>query len=153
MFRTHRKRWSGLCFIQVAFLLVGTKLVAGDPMINSTLEKAIATVKNEKSLDARADAAEHLACLVQGIAPETVDDKTIEDMVSLLDDPADAVRSWVAAALGQLGPRAKVAVPKLLELLPAADCDMGDLTSAAAIRPALEKMGVKPPPFDPKKCK
>ncbi|MGC8724907.1 MAG: hypothetical protein ACP5VF_13715, partial [Acidobacteriota bacterium] len=63
------------------------------------------------------------------------------------------VRMWVAGTLGMMGPRAKAAAPKLLALLPAADCEKGDLTSSATIRPALELMGVKPPPFNPKNCK
>jgi HEAT repeat protein len=102
---------------------------------------------------ARTEAAEHLAELTRGINPKSVDDKTVADMVSLLDAPDDSVRAWVAAALGHLGRRAKVAVPKLLALLPEADCLQGDLTSAASIRPALSRMGVKPPPFNAQDCK
>ena len=72
------------------------------------------------------------------------------DITSLLDSPDDSVRFWVAAALGNLGPAAKAAAPKLLAMLPKADCINGAITSASGIRYALTKMGIKPPP--PPKC-
>jgi len=137
----------------LAFLIVGTANAAGDRMLNTKLEETIAKVRIEESLTARTDAAEHLAELTRGVNPKSVYDKTVADMVSLLDAPDDSVRAWVAAALGNLGRRAKVAVPKLLALLPEADCLQGDLTSAASIRPALRRMGVKPPPFKAQGCK
>lgn len=40
----------------------------------------------------------------------------------LLDIPDDSVREGVAAALGNVGRRADVAIPKLKELLPELDC-------------------------------
>ena len=96
---------------------------------------------------ARTNAAEHLAELTRKIIPKNIDDKTLADLVSLLDTPDDSVRAWVAAAIGNLGSRARTAGPALLKLLPESDCLQGDLTSAAIIRPALKKIGVKPPPF------
>jgi HEAT repeat protein len=139
-------------FIALAFLMVGRANAAGDLMLNTKLEETIAKVRTEKSLMARTEAAERLAELTRGSNPKSVDDKTVADMVSLLDSPDDSVRAWVAAALGHLGRRAKLAVPKLLALLPEADCLQGDLTSAASIRPALRRMGVKPPPVKTQGC-
>ena len=96
--------------------------------------------------NARADAAEALIDLTKKIKPNEIDDQTLADLVSLLDTWDDAVRAWVAASLGNLGPRAKAAaVPKLLEILPEVDCLWGDLTSDRAIRLALERMGETPP--------
>jgi hypothetical protein len=139
--------------IALGFLALGAAKAAGDPKLNAQLEETITKVRTEKSLMARIDQAEHLAELTHGVNPKSVDDQTVGDMVSLLDDPDDAVRLWVAGALGHLGRRAKVAAPKLLALLPEADCLQGDLTSAAAIRPALKRMGVKPPPPpSPQEC-
>ena len=119
---------------------------AADPALNAKLEKAIAQVRITLSPMARAEAAEHLADLIHGAKPNSVDDKTIADMVSLLDIPDDSVRAWTAAAFIHLGRRAKVAAPRLLALLAEVDCLEGDLTSAASIRPALKRMGVRPPP-------
>lgn len=128
------------------FLVADVVHASTDPVLNAKLEKAIAKVRAEQSPMARAKAAESLANLTHRVKPISVDDKTITDMVSLLDIPDDSVRAWTAAALGHLGRRAKVAAPKLLTLLAEGDCLEGDLTSAASIRPALKRMGVKPPP-------
>ena len=98
----------------------------------------------------RTEAAEDLADLTQDISRKEVTDALVDDLISLLDSPDDSVRYWIAIALGNLGPAAKAAVPKLEEMLPKADCISGTVTSASGIRYALIKMGVKPPP--PPKC-
>lgn len=100
--------------------------------------------------NARSDAAEGLADLTKKIKPNEIDDQTLADLVSLLDTWDDAVRMWVAASLGNLGPRAKAAaVPKLLETLPEVDCLWVDLSSEGAIRLALKRMGETPPTSPP----
>jgi hypothetical protein len=119
------------------------------PLKRQLLE-TMAKVRNAKTSNSRTDAAEHLATLTRGIDPHRVDDATLTEMVSLLDTHENSVRAWVAASLGHLGPRAKVAVPRLLKLLPEVDCLRGSLTSAPLIRLALERMGEIPPP--PPKC-
>src|SRR5207302_9807583 len=135
-------------FLVLALLLLTASMghAAADPALNAKLEKAIAQVRITLSPMARAEAAEHLADLIHGAKPNSVDDKTIADMVSLLDITDDSVRAWTAAAFIHLGRRAKVAAPRLLALLAEVDCLEGDLTSAASIRPALKRMGVRPPP-------
>lgn len=139
--------------VTIALGQLGRKAERPNPILNRELEEAIAEVRAGKSLNARCKASEKLFDLLNGIDPMYVSDGTIADMVSLLNNPDDAVRGNVAGVLGVFGPRAKAAVPKLLALLPAADCLQGDLTSAGAIRLALERMGVKPPPYNPKNCK
>jgi hypothetical protein len=128
------------------FIMGSMGHAATDPVLNARLEEAVAKVRSGDSPTTRTEAAEHLAELTHRVKPNSVDDKTIADIVSLLDIPDDSVRAWTAAALGHLGRRAKVAAPKLLALLAEVDCLEGDLTSAASIRPALERMGVTPPP-------
>jgi hypothetical protein len=110
------------------------------------LSETMAKVRNGKTVNSRTDAAEHLETLTRRINPHAVDETTLTAMVSLLDTQEDSVRGWVAASLGNLGPRAKVAVPRLLKLLPEVDCLRGSLTSASAIRLALQRMGEIPPP-------
>jgi hypothetical protein len=110
------------------------------------LLETMAKVRNGKTVNSRTDAAEHLQTLTRRINPHKVDETTLTEMVSLLDTQEDSVRFWVAASLGNLGPRAKVAVPRLLKLLPEVDCLRGSVTSAGAIRVALERMGEIPPP-------
>jgi hypothetical protein len=114
--------------------------------IKVTVEK----VRSGKTVEARAEAAEHLANLTQNISNRQVTEAIVTDMASLLDSRDDSVRYWVATALGNIGPAAESAIPKLEKLLPVADCTSGAITSASGIRYALNKMGVKTPP--PPKC-
>jgi hypothetical protein len=114
------------------------------------LSETMAKIRNGKTSTSRTEGAEHLAMLTRGINPNKVDDTILTEMLSLLETQEDSVRAWVAASLGNLGPRAKVAVSRLLKLLPEVDCLRGSLTSAPAIRLALERMGEIPPP--PPKC-
>ena len=114
------------------------------------LSETMAKIRNGKTTNSRTDAAEHLATLTRRINPHKLDEPTLTEMVSLLDTQEDSVRAWVAASLGHLGPRAKWAVPRLLQLLPEVDCLRGSLTSAPSIRVALKRIGEIPPP--PPKC-
>ena len=92
------------------------------------------------------EAAERIASLTRTIKSAEVTEALVMDLITLLDSPDDSVRYWVAMALGNLGPVAKAAIPKLEEMLPKADCINGAITSASGIRYALIKMGIKPPP-------
>lgn len=118
--------------------------------LTEQLKEAISKVRMGSSVDSRTHAAEHLASLTQKLDREDVREQTIQDLISLLDSPDDSVRFWVAGALGNLGPSAKAAIPKLEKLLPEADCINGVITSAGAIRHALTQLGATPPP--PPKC-
>lgn len=115
-----------------------------DKRLDSRLRGTIADVRSRKSPNERFDAAERLPALTSNSRPGSITDSTEADLIALLDDPDDGVRMYVAAALGNL--KARAAIPKLLSLLPVADCLQGTLTSARVIRFALEKMEVKTPP-------
>jgi hypothetical protein len=119
---------------------------AENPMLTRQLQETIAKARTDGTLDARTHAAERLAELTRKVDPDDVDDKTLAEMVSLLDSPDDSVRAWVAVSLGYLGPRAKSAIPKLVSVLPKADCLYVSLSSAPAIRLAITRMGGTPPP-------
>jgi hypothetical protein len=92
------------------------------------------------------DAGAHLAHLIRRAKPDQIDDKTIADIGSLLDSSNDYIRFWAATSLGELGPRARIAIPKLLKLLPVVDCLNGTITSASAVRLALMRIGGLRPP-------
>ena len=94
-------------------------------------------------------AAAHLALLSKQVDPQTVDDQTFSEMVSLLDVHDDTVRAWAATSLGNLGQRAKPAIPKLLRLLSQAEPSAGSLTLADVIRYQLKRLGVNPSPSPP----
>ena len=110
------------------------------------MQHTITVVEASRTVSAKTTAAEHLAGLAKKVNRTEITEKTIADMISLLDSPDDSVRFWVATTLGHLGPSAKAAIPKLLALLPKADCLDGAITSASGIRYALKEMGVSPPP-------
>jgi hypothetical protein len=122
-----------------------------DAKILKELQETMARVRTMSGPSmARTKAAEHLSELTRKIDPKEIDDTTLEDLVSLLDTSDDSVRGWVAGALGYVGPRAKVAVPKLLKVIRETDCPKvaTGVRSADAARVALKRIGVTPPPRD-----
>ena len=111
------------------------------------VQEAIAQVATMKEqVLYKSDKGPHLAALTKVIDPQKIDDKTFESMESLLDSDNELIRYWGATAIGNLGARAKPAVPKLMALWPKADCENGSITSADAILYALEKIGAPLPP-------
>jgi Fe-S-cluster formation regulator IscX/YfhJ len=130
-------------------LLSGTAHATGDSTLMKQITETITKVRTGRTLDSRAGVAQHLADLTEKVDPKEVDDKTLADMVNLLSTRDDSVRAWTAVAIGHLGPRARPAAPALLNLLPEVDGLRGELTSAPAVRLALERIGIKPPPPQP----
>lgn len=125
---------------------LGVSGTNSDSAVLTQMQEMIVKARIGTDVQARTNAAERVSALAHEINPNKVDDKTLADLVNLLDSPDDSVRFWVAIALGNIGPRARVAVPKLEELLPSADCLNGPITSASGIRRALTRMRIKPPP-------
>ncbi len=134
----------------VALPVAGITQVREGVSLEEQLNNTMAAVKSGKTVNARTDAAENLANLTKRFSKKEVTERLVSDLTSLLDSPDDSVRFWIATALGDIGPPAKAAIPKLEKLLPEADCLNGAITSASGIRYALLRMGVKPPP--PPKC-
>jgi hypothetical protein len=133
-----------LCVVLSA--VAGVPQVSGGPALIKQVKETMVKVRSDKTADTRTEAAKHLAGLTQKISGKEVTEALVADITSLLDSPDDSVRYWVATALGNLGPAAKSAAPKLKEMLPKADCINGAITSASGIRYALIRMGIKPPP-------
>lgn len=143
-------RLFSLAFCFALSAVAGVAQTSAEPALMNQIEKTMAKVRSDKTVDARTEAAEHLASLTQKVSSKEVTETLVSDLTSLLDSPDDSVRYWVAWALGNLGPAAKAAAPKLEAMLPKADCLNGVITSASGIRYALVKMGIKEPP--PPKC-
>jgi hypothetical protein len=142
--RVRKLRSLVLCFVLSA--AAATAQGSGESVRMGQIRVTMELVRSGKTVDTRTQAAEHLASLTQKVSSNEVTATLIADLTSLLDSPDDSVRYWVAWALGNLGPAAKAAVPKLEEMLPKADCLNGVITSASGIRYALFKMGIKQPP-------
>src|SRR5215471_9613480 len=141
------------CSVVVAVMLSGLLSAAGRAQSSTGLDvfkrqitESIANMRTGATPEIRGDAAEHLADMTSETSSGWVDDKSLADMVPLLDTPEDPVRFWVAVTLGNLGYHARTAIPNLQELLPQADCLQGDVTLADAIRYALARMRAAVPP-------
>jgi hypothetical protein len=132
------------CFVLSA--VAGVAQASGEPARLNQIKETIVKVRSDKTVNARMEAAAHLASLTKNIPGKEITKVLVADIASLLDSPDDSVRFWVAKDLGNLGPAAKPAAPKMEKMLSKADCINGSLTSADAIRYALTQMGIKPPP-------
>lgn len=143
-------RWSAIKVVFTIVLLITAQEAHALPerWLNAKLEEAIQVARTDPpEAPEKMEALKRIAWLTHGVQPLLVSDQTIYDMMSLLDIPDDEVRLYIAGALGNLGPRARIAVPKLLAVLAEVKCLRGSLTSTATIRPALEKMGATLPPY------
>lgn len=122
-------------------------LHAAKPLDKNEISRSIAKVRVAGSGD-QERAAEHLAELLYDVEPAAVDDKTIDELISLLATSPESAR-WVAASLGRLGQRANKAVPTLLRVLATTDCreEYPMHRSGPAIRLALTRIGAEPPPM------
>jgi beta-phosphoglucomutase-like phosphatase (HAD superfamily) len=138
----------GLWSVFLALTWTGLGLPSAAQMRKSEALKQLADniemVRTAATSNSRDDAAQKLAKLTRKIDPKKVDDKTLASIIDLLDLP-DA-RYWVAVSLGNLGRRAKVAIPKLQALLAEEDRRKVEKSAADGIRFALSRMGVTPPP-------
>ncbi len=64
----------------------------GRPLLLEQIKVTIAKVRSEKTVDARANAAEHLASLTQKVRSKEVTNTLVADLTSLLDSPDESVR-------------------------------------------------------------
>jgi hypothetical protein len=139
-----------ICFAVITLacvvVLSGEAHARGDYVSKRQLRETIANVRAGETSTLRTAAAERLFQLTRGKDLDKVDNKSITDLVSILDGSDDSVRYWVARCLGNFGSRARIAIPKLEELLAEVDCLPGSKTSASGIRLALSQIGTTPPP-------
>jgi hypothetical protein len=143
--RTRYFKMTIICTCLFAFLLPIAGRAKTMEDINKQLLNAIAKVQKAKTPAARYKAAERLGAITYEKDCSGVKDKTIQALISLLDIEDDGVRMWVASDLGDIGPRAKAAAPKLISILSVSDCMTWDHSSASTIPIALKRMGVDPP--------
>ena len=131
------------CLFALLFPIIGRARTIDN--LNARLSDAIAKVRRAKTPAARYKAAQHLGAITYEKDCSSVDDKTIQALISLLDIEDDGVRMWVASDLGDVGPRAKAAAPRLISILSVSNCMTWQHSSAATIPIALRRMGMDPP--------
>jgi hypothetical protein len=127
-------------------VLVFSIVAKAQPSLNDQVSETVKKVGAGKSSTERSLAAMHLCEITRGDASNQVDDQSLLAVEGLLKINDDSVRYWVALCLGNFGPRAKAAVPKLLEILDQTDCIKAAKTSASGIRVALKKIDAEVPP-------
>jgi hypothetical protein len=118
------------------------------PDINLKLQELMAKVQSMEPSIERQDVAAKLAQWTAGIKPNKVDDETVLDLISLVDSKDESVVYFAAAALGNLGVRARMASQKLRKRLSQEETCPQLPTSkitASVIRTALKRMRVKVP--------
>jgi hypothetical protein len=114
------------------------------------LHRAIEKVRTGHTETERTFAADRLNEFVSELTQEEIDDRSISSLIALLEPREDGVRSSVAACLRDIGPRARAAVPRLLQILHEVECLNVSATSEQIVRQALERLGERSPPR--KKC-
>lgn len=137
-------RRSACAIVCILMLLTqsGVGIAKGDATLKH-VEAAISAVDSARSVDLQRAAAERLARLTRKPEAKSLSQRTIHAMTALLDYRDDTVQYWVATAIGNIGPAARDAIPKLEKMLPKAECVNGTITSASGIRYALRQLGVK----------
>ena len=101
-------------------MLTPFQTLAGDREmfpLSGEIHRAILNIRSTSSPSEKSWQAESLAMYVWNNRGADIDDAAIFDLIDLLDAGDRSVRSWAAAALGFLGPRAQVALPALRRAL------------------------------------
>ena len=106
----------------------------------------ISSIKASRDADFQGDEAEKLFLLLKDRKCDGLDKETLKEIIALLDVRHDGVRFWTARILGNIGPCARPAIPKLKQIVPQADCWPGGKTSASDIRETLKRFGEPSPP-------
>lgn len=160
-----RLRVMELCFGATVLLCspgFGANLTPGQAIeINNIIDR----MNLEKSPDLRAEDARGLEVAIKKLCDEgrldVIDIATTGRITNLLNDRSDAVRMWIAGALGLIGPKASGAAPALRRALSEVELSeksnpnplLPEVDSREAIRTALDriagKAGGRPPQTAP----
>ena len=84
--------------------LAGTAQVTQESALIEQIKQTMARVQASKTVDAKTEAAEHLASLTRKIDRKEVTEALVIDLTSLLDAPNDSVRFWLVTALRKSWP-------------------------------------------------
>ena len=141
----------------MCLLLIRVEGFAKQNVSESQISDAIEKVKTSASdFDEQLEAMQLLYDLTRKINKKNISDKTLNDIVNLLDIPE--ARSWVSSSLANLKSRAKRAVPRMIEVLKEEVCNRKHVdliiirkkfdSADYDIRSSLKEMRVKDPVID-----
>jgi hypothetical protein len=119
---------------------------AGIDVVSVEIQHAVTKIEIDTNPGSRILAIKKIAISLSNSSPIVEGD--IAALTRLLKDRSDLVRNWAAVALGRIGTRAESSVPSLKIALSEVDCVRADSNSRFAIRIALRRIGVTPPPED-----
>jgi hypothetical protein len=142
-----RRRFSVIFTVIVVFALLMSGQIATARVPNSEqrIVRAIERVRSAKGANAKVDAAQQLRNLVLATDAASIDDGTIHSVASLLDFNNEAIRYWIAGALGHFGTRARFAAPRLRAILAERECVVAETSSVSMVRDTLERIGEPAP--------
>lgn len=138
-----------------AFLLVAVSSPVSQasiaPLNCQAILQGVQDVRMEKDIDGRIDIAEQIAATVRANSECGSNEAVVKALISLLSDDVDGVRYEAAIALGDIGPRAKSAVPALYKAMKRSDAILDARSevmiptsySGQAIRYAISKIAGK----------
>ena len=124
-------------------------IAAGTSNSQLRIAQDVRSVWRTKKINAKVDATKRLRGLVLATPSSEVDDQTIHSIASLLQIKNEAIRYWVAEALGHFGQRAKFAAPELIAIVNERECMIEQTSSLPRIRDTLAKIGS---PVPERKC-
>ena len=118
---------------------------------NAQISEVIEKIKTSETPAIRNEFASQLFDLMEKSTPKNIDEKTLDDMLELLNIPE--IRIEISASFRFLKSRAKKAVPRLIQVLNEEECERNyvDLffstgySAADVIRSSLKQIGIKKP--------
>jgi hypothetical protein len=126
--------------ICVSVVLVGLLFGRSSHAQNDKIAEAVDRIRSTAPSVQRTEAARSLFDLTRNGAGRNTSDAEIASLISLLDDKDISVEYWVAGTLGNIGFRAKSAIPHLNDLLRRTECQPLEKSPADAARYALKRM-------------
>ncbi|MEJ2815109.1 hypothetical protein [Caulobacter sp. CCG-8] len=114
---------------------------SGDRPGVSEITLALRRIEAQEPGRSRSDSLVQLAMSLHSTGNAGVTQDDIESLARMMRDDDDSLRFWAAAMLGNIGAPAQSATPALKAALADRPCENKTLTSAVAIRLALEKLG------------
>jgi hypothetical protein len=131
-----------LLMFTLLILLCSPKALADEHNSIQIAQKYICVIHGSRSDKDRLHAAKKLSDLTE-VHGALITERQIRQISSFLNDPNEGIVIFASDSIGNIGPRAKLAVQSLEEVLEKYSCASGDVTPYAGAAYALKKIGGK----------